>query len=380
MKKILFAINKFAVGGAERLVVNQANYLNEKDFSVFVVTFFSEKENSIKRELLVPQTSQVFISFRGFFDLAGYYRLIAFLKREQFNVIITNLFFTNTVVRIAVFVAFLFDAKKPVVVAYEHNIYRYKEWRHFFVDWMLSFTTTKIIAVSEAVKRFLVIRGCISAKKIVVLHNGVLIPVQCVLSREEARKKYGIPESIFLILSVGRVTQQKGYEYLIEATAMLSEQGMKNILFLIIGAEEQKLSVALRANIQKKKLSETLRFLGPMDHCDVVGYLSAADVFCMPSLWEGFGIAAVEAMMLGKPVVASNIDGLREIVYHGEDGLLVPPRNAKALADAISRLAGDKAFLVRCAGSAKEHALFFSFDGHIRRFEELLANLQSLNV
>ncbi len=375
MTKILFAINKFAVGEAERLVIDQANRLDKNVFSVSVLTLFSEGEHSIKKELLIPEERRVYIPFRGFFDVSAYRKLIVFLRREHFDIIITNLFFTNTAVRIASIIAFLFDAKKPTIVAYEHNIYRYKEWRHFFIDWVLSFATTKIIAVSEAVKRFLVMQGSISAKKIAVLYNGISIPSQCVLGREEARKKYGISGDMFLILSVGRVTKQKGYEYLIEAAAILHEQGMKNVLFLIIGIEEQRLSVTFKANIQKKKLTEMVRLLGPVDHCDVIGYLSAADMFCMPSLWEGFGIAAVEAMMIGKPVVASNIDGLREVVYAGTDGLLVPSRDVKALADAISRLAGDKALLEQYARSAKEHALRFSFDEHIRRFEELLANL-----
>lgn len=374
MKKILFAINKFAVGGAERLVVDQVNHLDQNDFFVSVLTLFPEGGHSIQQELVIPKNRQMLISFRSFFDTKAYRELVKFLQRDRFDIIVTNLFFTNTVVRIAAAVAFLFDAKKPAMVAYEHNIYRYKEWKHFFMDWVLSFTTVKIIAVSESVKRFLITQGGLSRNKVVVLYNGVSIPPECVLGREEARKKYGIPEHVFLVLSVGRVTKQKGYHYLVEAAALLVHQGMKNTLFLIIGAEEQKLSVGLRKVLQKNQLSETVRFLGPMDHCAVIGYLSAADLFCMPSLWEGFGIAATEAMMLGKPVVASDIDGLREIVYDGKDGFLIPPRDAQGIASAIRRLAGDRALMDQYAGFAKEHALRFSFDEHILRFRELLSN------
>ncbi|SLN59189.1 GDP-mannose-dependent alpha-(1-6)-phosphatidylinositol dimannoside mannosyltransferase [Roseovarius albus] len=135
------------------------------------------------------------------------------------------------------------------------------------------------------------------------------------------------------IVSVGRLRKAKNYPTALDAIDLLSGQ---NCEYRIIGDGE------LRAELEEKAatMDTPVRFEGHVS--DVGPYLQEADIFLMPSLWEGFGLAAVEAMNAGLPVVASDIAGLREVV--GTDGtcaLLVPPKEPQAIADALCSLIED---------------------------------------
>ncbi len=98
-------------------------------------------------------------------------------------------------------------------------------------------------------------------------------------------------------------------------------------------------------------LRDRVTFAGEVTHEDVPAMLRRLDIFAMPSTWEGFGVSALEASAMELPVVASDIHGIPDVVLDGTSGLLVPPADARALADAIARLAGDAA-LRRTMGAA----------------------------
>jgi glycosyltransferase involved in cell wall biosynthesis len=152
--------------------------------------------------------------------------------------------------------------------------------------------------------------------------------------RPQARE----PRSEIAVGSVARLSKEKGLHYLLQAFAEVTERHPQARLVLAgQGPERQRLE-RLAARLG---LGERVRFLGEVPHEQVPEVLQQLDIFAMPSTWEGFGVAALEAEAMELPVVASRVHGIPDVVVDGETGLLVPPRDRQALAAALERLIAD---------------------------------------
>jgi glycosyltransferase involved in cell wall biosynthesis len=160
----------------------------------------------------------------------------------------------------------------------------------------------------------------------------------------------GIETHARLVATVGRLTEQKGHCYLIDAAATVVSS-YPDTYFLFIGVGELK--DALMAQIRRAGLSENIHFLGKRQ--DVPDLLAAVDLFVLPSLWEGLSVALLEAMAAGKPIVATAVSGTTQAMIHGETGLVVPPRDSAALAEAIIQLLSDPAQAQVMGRAAKQH-------------------------
>ena len=146
------------------------------------------------------------------------------------------------------------------------------------------------------------------------------------------------------LVNIGRFDEVKGHEYLVEACAMLRERGV-DFVCDIVGDGPRRGFV--RERIEAAGLSECVRILGAQPRPEVARLLREADLFVLPSVMakngerEGIPVALMEAMVTGLPVVSSVLSGIPELVESGTSGWLVPPRDAKALADALEKLAAD---------------------------------------
>ncbi len=159
-----------------------------------------------------------------------------------------------------------------------------------------------------------------------------------------------------LILSVGRLVPKKGFDDLIAACAILREENIPFHL-RIVGAGPLK--AALAAQIESSGLRDTVTLAGSMTHAELVSLYGQADLFALaPRIEEngdrdGIPNVIAEAMACGVPVIASDVSGIPEMVRHEETGLLVPPRNAAALAGAIKRLLQDRELAARLAANGR---------------------------
>ncbi|HXF51735.1 MAG TPA: glycosyltransferase [Dehalococcoidia bacterium] len=138
---------------------------------------------------------------------------------------------------------------------------------------------------------------------------------------------------------VGRLSPEKGLATLLRALAALQGRGVRWRATLVGDGPERGALERLAARLG---IADRVRFAGEASHDDVPSHLQAFDVFAMPSTWEGFGVAAVEAQAMELPVVASGVHGIPDVVAHGETGLLVPPGRPLALADALEALLTDR--------------------------------------
>jgi glycosyltransferase involved in cell wall biosynthesis len=164
-----------------------------------------------------------------------------------------------------------------------------------------------------------------------IVPNGVDISRFETSARGEAREIFGIPADTRVIASVGRLSPEKGYDTLLRAMESVV-QCCPRCLLLLAGDGPQRTELQQQASV----FGGQVRLLGAQE--DVAPLLAAADVFAAPSRSEGQGIAVLEAMAAGLPVAASGVGGLVEVVADGRTGLLVPPDDPPALAEALCTL------------------------------------------
>lgn len=182
-----------------------------------------------------------------------------------------------------------------------------------------------------------------SRRKLLVVHNGALLGASRARNLPSVRQELGIPEGAPVLVMATRLQRGKGVHVLLEAAARVVRD-RPEARFMIVGGSlfglEKHYAVELRQQVDRLNLSEAVRFLG--FRSDVFRLLSAADIVVQSSIEpESFGMVLLEAMVCAKPVVASDCGGPREIVINGITGLLVPPKDAQQLAQAILTLLAD---------------------------------------
>lgn len=195
------------------------------------------------------------------------------------------------------------------------------------------------IAASNAVREEFEKLG---VKNSVVIPNGV--DLDKFTSADVGRR------TSHVILSVGRLVEVKGHTYLIDALAKIRKE-IPDAQLVFVGDGSRRKSLEMQAEALGAKKS--VRFAGEVPHDSLPQYYAGADVFVMPSLSEGFGIAVIEAMASGIPVVASCVGGLKDIIDDGKTGLLVQAANSGEIAAAVCRLWKDRALKERMINEAR---------------------------
>ena len=176
------------------------------------------------------------------------------------------------------------------------------------------------------------------------------------------------------VLYVGGFREEKGIDVLMEAIPLVAER-LPTVRFRIAGGEEAD-DGPYHALARERGVLDRIDFGGLVPREELAAVYAAADVMVSPSLAEGHALAPMECLACGTPVVASDISGLRDTVEHEANGLLVPPRDPEALADALCRVLGDGALLDRLSRAARPSVERFSWAGRVREFEALVARMR----
>ncbi len=212
--------------------------------------------------------------------------------------------------------------RKPVVVsARGSDINRYSNFP--IIRRLLRYTLSRadsVIAVSKALKEAMVQLG-IPGRKISVVPNGVDIEKFHAISKSEARKTLGLPIDRKVILSVGHLTANKGFDLLIKAmTILLKRRPERNIYLVIVG--EGAFRKELEKMISTLNLEQYVSLIGAVSHEQLGSWYSAADLFCLASDAEGWPNVILESLACGTPVVATGAGGIPEIIESDKIGLL----------------------------------------------------------
>jgi glycosyltransferase involved in cell wall biosynthesis len=226
-----------------------------------------------------------------------------------------------------------------------------------------------VVAVSHQVEEG-VLTGGVSPDRVRTLYSGV--DCSAMVSSEgddDVRAQHGVPREALLLGTVANLLPLKGYEVMLDALpAILS--AMPAVHYLIIGGGGAEYCARLKAITVERGIAERVHFAGFQE--SVGSYLSALDLYVHPSLKEAFGLAVVEAMAMGKAVVATTVGGLPEVVAQGETGLLVPSGDAESLAETVVSLLQDPVRRERMGRNGKARVQEqFSLDVSIMQMEQL---------
>lgn len=205
----------------------------------------------------------------------------------------------------------------------------YQAW----ADRWLAPLTDRAIAVSGSTRDFLVRERFVPAERVRLIWNGAPLDEFAPVPRERAlavRRALGIPEDALVVGAVGRLNDQKGHRYLVDAAARILDQ-RPEVRFLVAGDGDRMDS--LKTQALSLGIAEQVVFAG--HRTDIPDILGAIDVLAISSLYEGTPLALFEAMAAGKAIVSTAVDGCREVLSDGETGLLVAPGDATALADGL---------------------------------------------
>jgi glycosyltransferase involved in cell wall biosynthesis len=171
---------------------------------------------------------------------------------------------------------------------------------------------------------------------------------------------------------VGRLEKVKGHTYLIDAFAHLKKE-IRDARMILVG--DGTLSKDLRRKVKGLRLEDSVEFTGEIAHSKLPRWFKMADVFVMPSLSEGFGICALEAMASGVPVIATRVGSLPEIILDGETGILLDKRQPAEIYRAIMRIFKNKDFAAYLSENGKKRAAEFSWDKSAEKVYKIYQSL-----
>jgi len=222
------------------------------------------------------------------------------------------------------------------------------------------------VAVSAETKRHLDEVLGLPPTRVQVVLNGI---PQRRGDRDRVRGELALAEHDLLLLTVGSLIPRKGHAVLLDALARLDEVGDRRPWRLAVaGVGEER--ARLDRLVSSLGIEERVQFLGPRN--DVPDLLAAADVFVMPSLWEGLPLAILEAMFARRPIVASRTSGIPEAIVHDRNGLLTPPGDVESLAAALRTIMGDPGLRERLAANARKDAeAKFTIDAMVNSYVNL---------
>ena len=343
-REVVYFTDSTAFGGAEQVLLAVLRGLDRSRWRPVLVhhpepglaPLLEEARGLDLRLWEVPRTHGAHAATR----LTQLVRFIHFLRAERPAVFHANLTWPLAC-KYGLLAAAL--ARVPAVIASEHSLGPPSvPRRSVYVQQLISAGVHRYVAVSEALAQRLRQVYRLPPGKVRVVHNGLLADrfdrppepgLRSWLAGQPARP---------VVLTTARLDEAKGHRFLLEAARLVPEA-----TFVLAGAGPER--DALEAQARALGVAERVTFLGYRS--DIPALLASADVFVLPSLAESFGLSVLEAMAANKPVVATSVGGLPEVVEHDVTGLLVPPADPLALAGAIRAVLADPARARRLAAA-----------------------------
>ncbi len=323
-KKILFVLQDLELGGAEQLKIIIKKYISKERYSITYCCI--RKIGIIGNEIKKIGGDVVTFNLNDkFYNFVATYRLYRIVKNMKPDLIHSALFNANFHARVVGILT-----KIPVITE-EHGMYIWKRWYHVALDRLLARFTYKIITPSYSVKDFIIKQEKIKPDKIIVIYNPIDIErLKSNTTRIEARKSLNVDENNFVIGVVGNLRKEKGHLILLQAFKSVVSKYRNVRLFIAgYGPLYEKLS-----NISKAlKMENNVIFMGKLTN--IADFLKSLDLFVMPSLSEGFGMALIEAIYMKVPCIACNVGGIREIAEQFPMIDLIEPNNPEVLSEAI---------------------------------------------
>jgi len=364
---LMFICSSSLLGGVETHILIFAKRLDKKRFNLNIVC---PSEGNLTSEMRRLDIKPTIIDVRKKSNFRAIPQLIRIMKAQNIDIVQTYglraMFFGHLAAKLAKVKVTVSDVQ--ILLRARHKINRFKAMLSFIINKSLSIFTDKIIAASDAIKRDLVAYGHINPQKIVTIYNAIdLYNFKTSQSSNRIKEELKIGLDSCVVGIVARLVPEKAIDVFIKAALKVVNK-IPQTTFLIVG--DGPLRGILEGLVSKLGLRPNFIFTG--FRTDVPNLISVFDVGVLSSIFEGFGYVILEYMAQGKPVVATGVGGIPEIVEDKETGLLVPAGNPELLAEAIISLLQDKdkAREMGLAGRAMVK-LKFSAEKMVEEFERL---------
>ncbi|MHB9155571.1 MAG: glycosyltransferase [Endomicrobiales bacterium] len=368
MTKILYLITDLNIGGTEKVVFETACSIDRNRYQPFVVGLKKWGEYAQRlRERDVPTQSLDLYGSALLFPfklISSLWRLVAFIRKEKIGLIHSFLFQANLLGKLLGLLC-----RVPVITSIRVMEVR-KRW-HLTLERLTRGLSKAVVVNSRALADFVERETSVPASRIAVIYNGIdtgacPAPDRRLLAPEGSGTSDGI-----IAVTAARLHEQKGVRYLLEAARRLdgkAGEAAPGIHFFVIGDGPERAFL--------EGTARSLGVAGKMTFCgwrkDVLALISSADIFVLPALWEGTPNAVLEAMACGRAVVATRVGGVPELIEDGDSGILVPPRDPGALADALLLLAQNPVLRKKLGENGRRRAQkLFSLAAMVENFEEL---------
>ena len=330
----------------------------------FNVSLVSLRRKDLSEETLESYGVDITYLHKSKFDPATLPALLKVIDRKQIDILHLHGYGATTFGRMAGGLRHL-----PAIL-HEHANLTDTPWFQKMADQALAPLTDVALAVSQSTADFVIGARRVPPEKVKVVYLGVPLEE---FSRERdaaevaaARIELGIAPDDFVFGTVTRLHESKGNSYLVDAAARVIRDRPRT-QFLVVG--EGPLQPALEAQARALNLGDRFRFVGFAR--DVARVVSAFDVSVFPSLWEGTPLTVFEALAMGKPIVATDADGLLDVLTDDRNAVIVPKRNAEALAAALVRTMDEPGTRARLAEGARQTGREYDIAAFVRKMEQL---------
>lgn len=336
---ILFVINSLNYGGAERYVSVLSHALVEQGDKVVIISTGGALVEQLNKKVSHRKVDSIPDSSRdGLIKTARSIEIIC--KSNQIDLVNCN---SVTAFRAANLARRLIQA--PVI----YTAHAVEQSKLPVIGAELDKSVDKVIAVSNFIKHHLIKTGLISSKINLIYHGVDTNKFKERSVDSSIKTSLGIKSDEGVVMCVARLESEKGIDRLIMSVPVVRSRG-NHIKIVIVGGGSRRKEYEKLSNLLGVK--DAVLFLGSRE--DVADLLGIADVFCLPSINEALSFAILEAMAEGKPVVATKVGGIPEVVVDQVTGLLVPPGDIRGLAKSINLLLENKPLAKQLGASAKK--------------------------
>ena len=334
--KIVYFIDHLRPDGAQfvlkRLIANMQLYGHTQ----LVICLNDSWDETFRQELIQSGAQVRLVGKLPLLLGYGWWSIYRLLRRQRCDVVVTILFVADVIGRLLAHVAHV----PRIVTSLQTHDVNYSWWQQRCVRFTMPWAN-RVVLCSNTFRDFAIRgEGATSAQLITIPNSIRLADYALPIDRAALRAELGMPTDEILLGSVGRLVPQKGFDVLLRALALIPRRDIR-LLIAGTGGEE----ATLRRLAAELGVEDRVCFAGYRR--DVPRLMKCFDLYTHASRFEGMPIVVLEAMASGCPIVATAVDGTRELIENGVHGLLVPPENPASLAEAIQAALADPAAAVR---------------------------------
>jgi sugar transferase (PEP-CTERM/EpsH1 system associated) len=364
--RIMHISDSFEFGGLERIVRNLAAQLDRRIYKFSACAL--DRDGVFGEEIRAMGLSVFVLGRKSGLDLLLPIKLYCLFRREGIEIVHTHnftpLFYAALAARLA--------GVKVFVHTMHGRLGGPEPWRRLLAARYFANVANAITAVSPAVKQDLILQERIHPERIIVIPNGIDTSQPLDNNRGQTlRQEWNIPSEAYVVGTCCRLTAIKGVDYLLRAAVAIVARHPRTV-FVIVGDGE--LQGELERLARELGLQDKVIFTG--FRRDVPHILALLDVYALPSLSEGLSMGLLEAMLAGKPVVATRVGGNADVIEDGITGRLVEAQNSKQLADAIGWILSNPEEAKRFGSAAQENVRRrFSLERMVKEYDCLYQSL-----